>query len=144
MDERSASICAAFDATLIALLSLRGEAAELEDVRAGYMAVLANATQCGPVARDVERRLSESGVAGVEFHSLRGHYVVRDLSTRLLHDLECYAGVRSKEELPLYRRWNCNVFDVPHAAVIAWLEQRSTALTKYRGAPSLNGHGNRT
>lgn len=55
----------------------------IEDAR---LAVVASHTQCGPVARAAESWLLSQGVGGgIEFHSLRGHYVLLNRTTGMLH-----------------------------------------------------------
>lgn len=73
----------------------------MEDAR---LAVVASHTQCGPVARAAESWLLSQGVGCIEFHSLRGHYVLLNHATGMLHDLEAPDGRRYKEDLPIWSR----------------------------------------
>ena len=104
LDGRSAQLSKAFDFALEQVASvapLLGRKCTMEDAR---MTVKASHTQCGPVARAAESWLLSQGVGGTEFYSLRGHYVLLDRATGLLHDLEAPDGRRSKEDLPIWSR----------------------------------------
>jgi hypothetical protein len=119
----------AFDSFLIELLAELHPEVEprLNTTFVANLAVRANAMHCGPIARKVESYLLTNGVCDVSFHSLHEHYVVKDLATNLLYDLEAYSGVRQKEDLPLYQRGGgC---EVSSGAEHAWMIQREKAVS---------------
>lgn len=111
---RKQAIATALDATLLELLITQSPASkhpennqkELTDFtlqQQAEMAVKANETHCGPVAHTVLRHL-DTEINHVVFCSLKGHYVVKDLLTGLLYDLECYSGCLLKTDLPFAKR----------------------------------------
>ena len=122
---RAQVIREALDTVLRELLDRHAPAGvDLNSAAAAHVAIKANTTHCGPIARRIEQLLRQKGVRGIQFHSLLGHYLIRDAITGLLYDLECYGGVRDKEALPLYRRASGNT---DRAAVDGWLVQRRVA-----------------
>lgn len=59
---------------------------------------------CGPIARLAEDWFKARGIAGARFHSLDGHYVLRDEETGVLFDLEAVGGRSDVTLLPIYER----------------------------------------
>ena len=104
LDGRAAQLSKAFDFALeqvAGIAQLLGRNCTMVDAR---IAVKASTMHCGPVARAAESWLLSQGVSGIEFYSLKGHYVLLDHATGLLHDLEVPDGRRSKEDLPIWSR----------------------------------------
>ena len=83
---------------------------------------------------------------GIHFHCLKGHYVLRDEATGLLHDIEEPQGCASKEALPSWRRsvelaalsaagghTEADRDAVMEVYARAWLANRSASLARAHG-----------
>jgi len=108
---------------------LQGRKLTLIDAR---LAVRLSHFRCGPVARAAERHLAALGIEDVAFLYVGGHYVLRDGRSGLIHDLEAPCGCRTKQELPLWHRWE-ELADIPNSALAeevfekyacSWLSRR--------------------
>lgn len=131
---RALAICNALDYAISDVMAQAGCARRMDIGEAAHIAVQANATQSGAVARIAQAHLQRAGVVGVELASLRGHDVLRDRITGLLHDLECYAGACRLQDLPLAGRGGS--LEVSLVAVAVWPTQRRLALAIARREPA--------
>lgn len=105
-EKRQRWALAAFDQALVHCTKSAPGVELNPSMEVGLLAVKANTFQCGPMARAAEKWLAQQSVRGFRFHSLKGHYVLLDTTTGLLHDIEVPFGVKSKQELPLLFREN--------------------------------------
>lgn len=126
---RVTAISLAFEKTLQEFV-IEFDGADFRDELEGLatFAIKLNELHCGPTAQRVAAHLQSTGIENIKFHSLLGHYVVKDEETGLLHDLEAYAGVASPANLPLAQRTVVGE-TVSESTVQAWLQQRTLALT---------------
>jgi len=124
---RAALFAQAFDAVLMDLMRIHQPHSrrDLNSKAAARFALEANAMHSGPVARQVEAHLLARGVSGVSFHSIKGHFVVVDALTGLMHDLEAYRGVARATDLPIHQRKGRA--DRTLSVAKAWVMQRQEA-----------------
>lgn len=94
----------AFDYAIEQLAGLPPLAGRLFTIEDAMIAVKATHLHCGPTARLAEDWLKSNGIQGAGFHSLSGHYVLRDQQSGLLFDAETVTGCRYPKQLPVYAR----------------------------------------
>ena len=104
MEQRSLNYLLAFDFALEELAGIQLLAGRPFATDQALLAVRASHFHCGPIARLAEDWFRARGIAGARFHSLDGHYVLRDEETGLLFDLEAVGGRSDATLLPIYER----------------------------------------